>query len=309
MGLCYSEYSRLRTVLMHAPGAELDLINPRTYKRFLFADAVDTERFRSDHERFVDVLRSEGVNVVLLTELLRDQTELLQPIERLPNLVYARDTAAVTRAGYILARMKDSVRRPEARIVETALQRLGIPTLMRPKPPVTLEGGDAIFLDEDTLLLGVGNRTSSRALHQLATVGTKSGLRRLIGVPLPPSVIHLDGTMMVIDRDLAVIHRPSLRSTASIFEDGRLSGRADFLQFLSTAGMSLVDVTDYERQRRGTNVICVGRRKAVGYAGNARLKRELAKNGVDLIEIEGSELIRGFGGPRCMTLPTLRDQS
>jgi arginine deiminase len=54
-------------------------------------------------------------------------------------------------------------------------------------------------------------------------------------------------------------------------------------------------------------VICIGPRKAVGYAGNARLRRELATNGVDLIEIEGSELIRGFGGPRCMTLPTLRD--
>ena len=109
-----------------------------------------------------------------------------------------------------MARMKNSVRRAESRIVETALQRLGIPTLMRPKPPATLEGGDAIFLDEDILLLGVGNRTSNRALHQLVT-------------------------------DL----------------------------------------------------------------GNARLRRELTKNGVDLIE--GSELIRGFGGPRCMTLPTLRD--
>ena len=307
MGWCYPEYGRLRTVVMHAPGAELDLISPRTYERFLFADAVDAERFRSDHERFVEVLRSEGVNVVLLAELLRDQIELLRSMERLPNLVYTRDTAAITRSGYVLARMKNSVRQAEARIVETALRRLGIPTLMRPKPPATLEGGDAIFLDEDTLLLGVGNRTSNRALHQIATVGTKSGLRRLIAVPLPPSVIHLDGTMMVIDRDLVIVHRPSLRGTASVFEEGRLSRRADFLRFLSAGGMSLIDVTDYERQRRGTNVICVGPRKAVGYGGNARLRRELVKNGVDLVEIEGSELIRGFGGPRCMTLPTLRE--
>jgi arginine deiminase len=151
------------------------------------------------------------------------------------------------------------------------------------------------------------NRTSNRALHQIAAVGTKSGLRRLIAVPLPPSVIHLDGTMMVIDRDLAMIHQPSLRGTASVFEGGRLSKRADFLRFLSATGMSLIDVTDYERQRRGTNVICVGPRKAVGYGGNARLRRELVKNGVDLMEIEASELIRGFGGPRCMTLPTLRE--
>ena len=244
---------------------------------------------------------------MLLAELLRDQAELLRSIERLPNLAYTRDTAAITRAGYVLARMRNSVRRAESKIVEAALRRLGIPTLMRPKPPATLEGGDAIFLDEDTLLLGVGNRTNNKALHQLATTATKSGLRRLIAIPLPPSVIHLDGTMMVVDRDLAVVHRSSLRGAASIFENGRLTRRAEFLRFLRAAGMSLIGVTDYERQRRGTNVICLGPRKAVGYAGNARLRRELAKNRVDLIEVEGSELIRGFGGPRCMTLPTLRD--
>jgi arginine deiminase len=71
--------------------------------------------------------------------------------------------------------------------------------------------------------------------------------------------------------------------------------------------MRLVKVTDYERQRRATNVIAIGPRKVVGYAGNARVKREFFQNGLDLIEIEEAELIRGFGGPRCMTMPILRD--
>ncbi len=117
----------------------------------------------------------------------------------------------------------------------------------------------------------------------------------------------MDGTMMVIDRDLAIVHERSLVGTASIFEDGRLSKRLKFLQFLKTSGMRLVKVTDYERQRRATNVIAIGPRKVVGYGGNARVKRELSQNGVDLIEIEEAELIRGFGGPRCMTMPILRD--
>jgi arginine deiminase len=73
---------------MHAPGKELDLVSPQEYERYLFADAVDSEEFRRQHERFVDALRSEGVNVVLVTEVLRRQPELLNSIERLPNLVY-----------------------------------------------------------------------------------------------------------------------------------------------------------------------------------------------------------------------------
>jgi arginine deiminase len=292
---------------MHTPGKELELIRPRTYERFLFADALDSEQFRTDHGRFVDVLRSEGVSVVLLTEVLRQRSGLLSLAERLPNLVYARDTAAVTKAGYVLARMKSLVRRNETRIVEAALRELAIPMLMKSEAPTTTEGGDLVFLDEETLLVGVGNRTNRRGLHELKKAATRSGLRRLVAVPLPSWVIHLDGTMMVIDRDLAVVHLRSLRNTASVFEDGRPGKRVTFIQFLKTTGIRLIEVTDYERQRRATNVIAISPRKVVGYSGNARLKRELAENGVDVIEIDGAELIRGFGGPRCMTVPILRD--
>ena len=306
MGLCFPEYGRLRDVLMHSPGKELELVGPKTYKRYLFSDAVDPERFHADHERFVDVLRSEGVNVILLKQILRGHS-LLTSAERLPNLVYVRDTAVVTRAGYVLARMKSSVRRGETNLVEAALRQLAIPMLMKTRPPATTEGGDLVFLDDDTLIVGTGNRTNRMALRHLVMAATKSGLRRLVAVPLPPWVIHLDGTMMVVDRDLAVVHQRSLTSTASIFEDGRLSGRLKLLRFLKTRGIRLVEVTDYERQRRATNVIAIGPRRVVGYAGNARVKREFSKNGVDLIEIEESELIRGFGGPRCMTMPILRD--
>jgi arginine deiminase len=291
---------------MHMPGKELELVGPTTYDRFLFADAIDPVQFRADHEHFVDALRSEGVNVVLPTDLLREHP-LLDSIHRSPNLVYVRDTAAVTRAGYILARMKSPVRRNETRIVEATLRKLAVPLLMKTVAPATIEGGDLLFLDDDTLLLGIGNRTNQAGLRELLTRGTQAGLHRLLAVPLPSSVIHLDGTVMVVDRDLAVIHKQSLRSTASLFENGRLKKRLKLVQFLRGSEMGVVEVTDYERQRRATNVIAIAPRKAIGYAGNARVKRALLENGVDFVEIEGAELIRGYGGPRCMTLPIIRD--
>ncbi len=306
MGLCFPEYARLRTVLMHSPGKELDLIRPTTYGRFLFADAIDQDRFREDHASFVDVLRSEGVSVVLVGELLRQKPQLLASAERLPNLVYLRDTAAVTRAGYVLARMSNPVRRSETGLVEAALRQLGIEVLLKTKAPATIECGDLIFFDEETLLVGVRNRTNMSGLRELRKITTKSGLRTLAAVPLPRWAIHLDGTMMIIDRDLAIAHARSLGETALVFEDGKVSARVTALQLLRKLGMSLIEITEYERQRRAANVIAIAPRKVVGYAGNARVKRELVKNDVDFVEIEGAELIRGFGGPRCMTLPILR---
>jgi arginine deiminase len=291
---------------MHIPGKEIELVGPTTYDRFLFADAIDPVQFRADHERFVDALRSEEVDVVMPTELLLEDP-LLDSVQRSPNLVYVRDTAAVTRAGYILAKMKSPVRRNETRIVEAVFHRLAIPMLMKATLPATIEGGDLIFLDDDTLVLGVGNRTNQMGFREFLATATKSGLRRLLAVPLPSSVIHLDGTMMVIDQDLAIVHRQSLRNIGSLFENGRLKRRLKLLEFLKASRTRFVEVTDYERQRRATNVITIAPRKAIGYAGNARVKRALTEDGVDLIEIEGAELIRGYGGPRCMTMPILRD--
>jgi arginine deiminase len=292
---------------MHRPGKELDSIDPKTYKKFLFGDAIDAEQFRRDYERFVDILRAEGVDVLLITELLRNQDELLSETERLPNLIYTRDTTTVTPGGYILTRMRDPVRRKETAVVEASLRQLSISAVMKARAPATLEGGDMIFLDEETLLVGVGNRTNQNALLQLANIGWKSGLRRLIAVPLPSWTIHLDGTMMPIDTDLCIVHLRSLQKRASLLENGKHVKKINLPRFLRKQGMNLVEVTDYERQRRATNIIPITPRKAVAYDGNARVRRELERNGVDLIEIVGSELIRGSGGPRCMTATIVRE--
>jgi N-dimethylarginine dimethylaminohydrolase len=292
---------------MHKPGKELDLIGPKTYAKFLFGDAINPDQFRKDHEQFVETLCSEGVNVVLITELLRHKPELLDETERLPNLVYTRDTVTVTPGGYVLTRMKSPVRKNETTIIEAAMRELSISPLLRTKAPATIEGGDMVFLDDETLLLGVGNRTNQKGLQQLVRIGKELGLRNLVAVPLPSWVIHLDGTFMPVDRDLAILHLRSLQKPASVFEDGKPGEKMMLQQFLKSRGVNLIEVTDYERQRRATNVIPLRPRKAIAYAGNARVRRELSNNAVDLIEIEGSELIRGSGGPRCMTAAVLRE--
>jgi len=291
---------------MHSPGKELDLVLPRSFRKFLFEHVPQAEEFRKQHEAFVDLLRSEGVEVFLITELLKRPT-LLRCVEKYPNLVFTRDTVTMNPAGYILMRMKYPTRRGEPAIVEAALLKLGLRDLMKTKSPGTMEGGDLIFLDEETLLVGVGNRTSWKGLQQLNRTATKSGLKRLIAVHLPPTVIHLDGTMMVCNPGLAIVHPKSLRQPALMYEEGKFRERIGLTEFLRKSGLNLIEVTDQERRNRATNVIGLGPNKVVGYAGNARVKLRVEREGVDFIEIEGSELIRGAGGPRCMTAPLLRD--
>jgi len=306
-GFGFPEYGRLRKVLMHAPGNELDLISPARYHRFLFEDAIDPKQFRIQHESLVSLLRSEGVEVFLLTDLLRQNAALLKSIEQDPNTVYTRDAVTVTRNGFIAMRMRSPVRQHEPRIIEAAMHQLNIREFMKTKKPATMEGGDLIFLDEETLFMGVGNRTGWNGFQQLKRAGKQSGLLTLIAVQLPPWVIHLDGTMMILDRDLALIHPRSLRKGAIAFEEGKPRKHVVVREFLKNQGMRLIEITDYERQRRALNVVTLRPRRIVCYAGNSRVRGELVKEGVDVIEVEGSELIRGAGGPRCLTAPIARD--
>ncbi len=305
-GLGFPEYAPLRRVLMHAPGEEIDPIGPATFRRYLFEDAVDAARFREQHQSLVDVIRGEGVDVRLVGDLVRG-AQAGERIRRSPNLVYTRDTVAVTRAGAITMRMRSSVRRHEPALVAAALGALGVKELAAIRPRGTMEGGDLIFLDETTLLVGTGNRTNGLALRQLRARAAAAGLETVIATTLPPWAIHLDGTMMVLDRDLAIIHRDSVRGPAVVYEPGEAPRRTQPLQILRQRGMRTIEVTAYERQRRATNLITLGPRKLVGYAGHARVRRELLREGADLIEVEGSELVRGGGGPRCMTAPIERD--
>lgn len=305
VGLGFAEYAPLRRVLMHAPGEEIDSIGPTTYRRFLFEDAIEPDRFRAQHQALVDRIRGEGVRVSLVGELLKD-SPLAGRIRRSPNLVYTRDTVAVTRAGAIAMRMRSPVRRQEPALATAALSTIGVPTFAPIQSPGTMEGGDVIFLDEDTLLIGVGNRTNGRALRQvLARAGPR--LSTVVAISLPRWAIHLDGTMMVIDRDLALVHRESLQGAGRLYTRGKPPRRVRPFTYLRRRGLRVIEVTAYERQRRATNVITLGPRKLIGYAGHARVRRELGREGVDLIEIEGSELVRGGGGPRCMTAPIERD--
>ena len=70
-----SEVGRLRTVLVHRPGAELRRVTPRHARGLLFAALPWAERAQEEHDAFTEALRGQGVAVLYLTELLQDALE------------------------------------------------------------------------------------------------------------------------------------------------------------------------------------------------------------------------------------------
>ncbi|MHA2247603.1 MAG: dimethylarginine dimethylaminohydrolase family protein [Candidatus Hodarchaeales archaeon] len=301
------EYHSLQKVLMYRPGHEITQVTKDSYQELTFRDVVYWRRFQQEHDAFCELLRQENVDVILLNDLLEEQD--LSIID--PNMVYTRDTGAITGAGFIQMRMANQVRKPEPILIARSLKKLGIPELVSINAPGLLEGGDFVYPDENTLLIGSnGIRTNEDGVRQAAKVLLERKIvNKVVLVPLPSWRVHLDGGLMFIDKDLFLYHPASVEtfpvSLMRYDEPIEFLPLMDFIRENYDA-VEGIPISDNELYLFGANVVCLDKRKCVIYEWNERISDELRERGVEVLPIQGGELSRGGGGPHCMTLPILR---
>ncbi|HCH65503.1 MAG TPA: amidinotransferase, partial [Deltaproteobacteria bacterium] len=119
-----------------------------------------------------------------------------------------RDLVFTTPEGCAVGRPASPVRADEAAVAQRALARAGVPLLGVPRGDALFEGADALWLDANTLLVGLGTRTNRAALTWIRTlVGPHV---QVIPVPLPRGTQHLLGVVIFLDRDLAVVDQARL---------------------------------------------------------------------------------------------------
>src|SRR5205085_6188404 len=211
------------------------------------------------------------------------------------DAIYAYDPALVGDAGAILLRPGKELRQGEPEAIGRDLERAGVPVAARLEAPALADGGDTMWLDEWTLLVGLGYRTNE--------AGAEALRRALPGVDvltfdLPHhrgagEVLHLLSFVSPLDRDLALVY-PSLAPVR-------------LLQLLAEHDVELVEVPDEEYESLGCNVLALGPRVALALDGNPKTRRRLEAAGVDVRVYRGEELSRkGDGGPTCLTRPLLR---
>ncbi|MDH5792365.1 MAG: arginine deiminase family protein [Candidatus Bathyarchaeota archaeon] len=300
-----TEYGRLRKVLMHRPTEELKRITPGNKDAYLFRDVVYWKEFQREHDAFTDILRGEGVEVHLVGDLLDEGDRLVA--ERLPNLVYTRDAISINGLGAMVLRMTYQPRYPEPLLAGKAVKRLGVPIALRVAPPGMVEGGDFVYLDEETVMMGFGTRSNEAGVDMVRERILGKAVREFVAVPLPSFRVHLDGALMVMAPDLALFHRASLGLFPSyVFDEDGV--RLQFLEdYLGEKGVELVYADDTEVRMFGTNIVGLGGGKCISYEWNERIMSILGDRGFDVIGIPGSQLSIGGGGPHCMTAPVLRE--
>jgi N-dimethylarginine dimethylaminohydrolase len=275
-----SMWGELRRVLVRRPLPP----DADAWRAYGWHAPPDVAAAQSEHDAFCALLAEAGAEVVASEH---------DPGN--PDAIYTYDPTLVGADGAVLLLPGKEGRRTEPAATVAALQRAGVPVVSRIEQPATVEGGDTVWLDERTLLVGIGYRTNVAALDglRLAFPGVE-----VIAFDLPHwngagEVMHLMSFISPLDGDLALVY-PRIAPTRLMW-------------LLAERGIGVVEVPDEEFATMGANVLALGPRRALALEGNDATRRRMERAGVDVLTYRGDEISRkGDGGPTCLTRPLLR---
>ena len=292
---CDSDVGRLRLVLMHRPGNEMNVIDPakRIEEIGAFGDPEAGWYWQSDeipplaemqaqHDALVAALQNEGVEVVFLDGVADGRIKSC----------YTRDSAVAVKGGAVVCRMGPRLRRGEEAVATRTLANLGVPILRTIHSTGMIEGGSFAWIDAETAVLGRSIRVNEEGARQLEEVLATQGVE-LIRVDLAGYDIHIDGAFVMIDVGLALIDPERLPYP--------------FLKRLEALGVRTIEITPADSSWI-VNCLAVRPGRVIMPEGASNRTLDLlARHGVEMVTLPYDKMALNGGGIHCSTCPLIRD--
>ncbi len=277
-----SECARLRAVLLHRPGPELDGITD--YDAAQMRADLRPDVARQQHDALANAYRAEGVDVHYVAGYRPDK----------PNQLFCRDLMTMTPEGAILARPASTTRAGEERFVAEALGTIGVPVLMSVHGTGTFEGADAMWAAPDLCFVAEGLRTNAAGAAQVTWALQSIGVT-VERVILPYGAMHLDGLLNFAAPDLAVVW--PRRTPMNV------------VRVLRERGARIVHLLDEPETHDCLpgNFVALAPNRILMPTGAPRQRAVFEEAGITCIEVDVSELILAGGGIHCMTAFLKRD--
>ncbi len=280
-----SMVNKLRRVLVKRPD---EFFAVEDYEKWHYTGPLDLVEAQREHDVFTDIMKKQGIEVLYHPEPQPDHADS----------IFTYDPAIITDEGAIVFQMGKKLRRGEENPMERRLRELDIPVHYRIHGSATVEGGDTLWLDEDTMAIGQGFRANKEGLAQMKEALTPIGVE-VIPVDLPyfygpEACLHLMSLISFADHDLAVIYSPLMP--------------VPFWKLLRDRGVDMIDVSESEFNKMGTNILALSPRDIMILDCTPEVQSRLEEAGCRVHTYKGVEIsLKTEGGPTCLTRPILRE--
>ena len=271
-----------------------------------------------------------------LVDLVSEESNFLA--DPMPNLYFTRDPFASAGNGIILNKMYSVTRSRETIYAEYIFNyhpdfKGKIEKYYDRYLPYHIEGGDVLNLNEHILAVGISQRTEAGAIDELAKNIFKNENSQIdtilaFNIPVSRAFMHLDTVFTQIDYDKFTFH-PGIMETLQVFEitEGDIPDSDEDLNVKEVKG-SLDEILERYLKRKitlipcaggekissereqwndGTNTLCIAPGVVVVYNRNNITNNILREHGLTVYEMHSAELSRGRCGPRCMSMPLIRE--
>ena len=398
-----SEIGKLKKVMLHRPGKELENLMPEYLDRLLFDDIPYLRIAQEEHDSFADILRQNDVEVVylsdivaesivnqdvrdeLIAELINDagittsrerdiltdyfrsldtkamiekmmagirKTEIQQVegkslgdflrnlnndypfiLDPMPNLYFTRDPFASIGNGVSIHKMFTETRHRETLFAKFIFQYHPLykdtQVWYDRNENFSLEGGDILILNQETIAVGISQRTHENAIEKFAQkiLTEESHFKKILAINIPKqrTFMHVDTVFTMVDHDKFTIH-PNIMRDMDVFvierggdrrikitqETGSLEDilkhhlNLDKVTLIKCGSNNAID-SAREQWNDGSNTLAIAPGEVVVYSRNYVTNEILQENGIKTYVMPSSELSRGRGGPRCMSMPLIRE--
>lgn len=283
-----------------------------------------------------EINRDQRKDEKSLVDLVTEETDFLAA--PMPNLYFTRDNFASIGRGISLNKMYSATRNRETIYAEYIFKyhpdyKDKVDKYYDRCLPYHIEGGDILNLNDHILAVGISQRTTAEAIDQLAKNLFKDEKCKIdtvlaFNIPNSRAFMHLDTVFTQVDRNKFTYH-PGIVDTLQVFEitEGSIADSDEDLNvveindtlenilssylkipvtLIPCAGGDKV-ASEREQWNDGSNTLCIAPGVVVVYDRNVITNEVLRENGLKVIEIPGAEISRGRGGPRCMSMPLVRE--
>ena len=281
--IVYSSTGKLKRVLLAKP-TYYNIMPLSDIARDLYDKGVrpDQQVWVREHAEFQAVFEDLGIEISWIEELS----------PRLPWQASTRDFGVNTPDGVLVGRFRYQERKGEERIVRETLEELGETVLPKQITRGCVEGGDCFCLDEDTLIIGNGNRSTYSGFENAREILAEYG-KRVFVVEFLSKWNHLDVIFSPVADRLAIVCKDAVPGY--------------FIGFLDALGWELIKVPAEHAYRNEINMLALGDDKVLSFRGN-KLNKMVRARGLKVLDPATETFASAGEGPHCLSFELERER-